>query len=385
VTDLPVRIAFCITELDPGGAEWALVRIARGLDRQRWSPHVYCLAQRGPLADELDAADVPVTCLGARSAADVSVILGLASALRRFRPDIVQTFMFHGNLTGRLAAWWAGVPVVVAGVRVVEPDARWRMRLDRLTNRLVNHTVCVSHAVAERYRKMGYRDDELTVVSNGVDFERFATASPADLRPIGIPPGAKTVLFVGRLHPQKGWRHLLAAFDRVVHECTGKEQPHLLIVGDGPERSAVVADIKRRGLDEQVHLAGWQPDVTPLVRAADVFVLASLWEGMPNVLLEAMAAGLPCIATRVEGVAELIVPGETGRLVASGDEPALAAEISVLLSDPETAARLAAAGQAHVRDQFTWEQTIRGFEAVWCRVLKEAGRFSEAGTMRETS
>jgi glycosyltransferase involved in cell wall biosynthesis len=307
----------------------------------------------------------------------VFVIPRLASALRRFRPDIVQTFMFHGNLTGRLAAWWARVPVVVAGVRVVEPDARWRMRLDRLTNRLVSHTVCVSYAVAERYRQMGYRGEQLTVVSNGVDFERFATTSPADLRPFGIPAGAKTVLSVGRLHPQKGWRHLLAAFDRVVREFKGGEQPHLLIVGDGPDRAAVVSEIKRRRLAERVHLAGWQPDVAPLLRAANVFVLASQWEGMPNVLLEAMAAGLPCVATRVEGVAELIVSGQTGRLVEPGDEPALAGEISALLSDPETAARLAAAGQAHVRERFTWEQTIRGFEVVWCRMLNDAGRSSE--------
>lgn len=369
MTDLPVRIGFCITELDPGGAERALVRIVTGLDRQRWSPHVYCLAQRGPLAGDLEAAGIPVTCLGARSGADVCVVMRLASALRRFRPDIVQTFMFHGNMVGRLAARWARVPVVVGGVRVVEPDARWRMRLDRWTNHLVSHTVCVSHAVAELYREMGYRGDQLTVVSNGVDVERFAQASPADLRQFGIPSDAKTVLFVGRLHPQKGWPHLLAAFDRVVRDNNDGNKSHLLIVGDGPDRDALVAEVRRRGLDERVHLAGWQPDVAPLLRAADVFVLSSQWEGMPNVLLEAMAAGLPCVAANVEGVDELIIPGETGLLVEPGDEQALAAQIIALLSDPSAASRIAAAGQAHVRGHFTWDQTIRGFEAVWCQML----------------
>jgi glycosyltransferase involved in cell wall biosynthesis len=377
VTDLPVRIAFCITELDPGGAERALVRIVCGLNRQRWSPHVYCLAHRGPLADELEAAGIPVTCLGARSGADVMVVLRLASVLRRFRPDIVQTFMFHGNMVGRLAAWWARVPVVVAGVRVVEPDARWRMRLDRWTNRLVSHTVCVSHAVADRYHTMGFRHDQSTVVSNGVDVERFAQASAADLREFGIPADAQRVIFVGRLHPQKGWRHLLAAFSQVNREFPEGAKPHLLIAGDGPERALVVSEISRLGLNERVHLAGWQRDVAPLLRAADVFVLSSLWEGMPNVLLEAMAAGLPCVATSVEGVAELIIPGETGRLVAPGDEPALAAEISALLTDREAATRLAAAGQAHVRQRFTWEQTVRGFESVWRRMLDEAAYTAE--------
>lgn len=370
MSNTPSRIAFCITELDPGGAERALVRIVSGLDRERWSPHVYCLADRGPLADNLDAANVPLTCLNVRSSRDVGVIGRLTRALREFQPELLQTFMFHGNIVGRVAAWRAGVPHVVAGVRVVEPDMQWRMRLDRWTSGLVDHTVCVSKAVAETYQELGYRQEQLTVVPNGVDFERFANAEPADLTVFGIPEDARTIIGVGRLHPQKGFDNLIAAFADIVAPAHDDDSPHLLVIGEGPEQQTLQKQIELLGLVEFVHLIGRQPDVAPLLRAADLFVLSSRWEGMPNVLLEAMAAGLPCIAMNVEGVAELITDENTGLCVSVDDtDEFLFAAIQRLLEDTTFAAQIAAAGQARVREEFTWEQTIRGFEAVWERVL----------------
>ena len=279
--------------------------------------------------------------------------------------------MFHGNLVGRLAAWRAKVPIVVAAVRVVEPDARWRMRLDRWTNRLVNQTICVSPAVADMYRALGYRDDQLAVVPNGVDVGRFTNAPAADLSEFGIPAGARVVLFVGRLHPQKGLPDLLAAFQQVLPDIESDDDVHLLLVGDGPDREPVLSDINRRGLSERVHLAGWQPHVDSILRAADLFVLSSLWEGMPNVLLEAMAAGRPCVATNVEGVAELVIDGRTGLLVEPGDPQAMSMQIKRLLTDADLALQLAAAGQAHVRQHFPWSRTISGFESVWNELLSQ--------------
>ncbi len=372
----PIRIAFCITELDPGGAERALVRIVTGLDRERWSPHVYCLANRGPMADDLNVAGVPLTCLDVHSGWDVGVIGRLTQALREFHPEILQTFMFHGNLVGRLAAWRAGVPIVVAGVRVVEPDARWRMRLDRWTNRLVNHTVCVSRSVADTYRELGYRDDQLTVVPNGVDFDRFARAVPADLTIDGIPADSRTIISVGRLHPQKGFDTLITAFADLVSQSQIPDSAHLLIVGEGPQREALELQVRQQRLTGRVHLIGRQAEVGSLLRAADLFVLASNWEGMPNVLLEAMAAGLPCVATQVEGVPELILDGQTGLLGTPNSPDTLSQKIATLLNDAALSTRLATAGQSHVREHFTWSQTIAGFESVWTNQLTRQGRIT---------
>ncbi len=374
MSDSPVRIAFCITELDPGGAERALVRIVTALDRTRWQPHVYCLAARGPLVEILQAGDVPVTCLGVRSSRDVGVVRRLTKELTAFRPEILQTFLFHGNIVGRLAAWWARVPIVVAGVRVVEPDARWRMRLDCWTNRLVDRTICVSRAVADAYRTLGYREDQLTVVPNGVDFNRFAHAEPTELSQFGIPSDARTIISVGRLHPQKGFDLLIAAFALLLRDSPANDNMHLLIVGEGPDRALLESEIQAGGLSDCVHLIGQQPDVAPLLRAADLFVLSSRWEGMPNVLLEAMAAGLPCVATNVEGVAELITHGKTGLTISPGSVEGLGQQIEALFKEPSLARQLATAAQSHVREHFTWEHTLDGFEVVWDTLLAKRTR-----------
>ncbi len=128
----PSSIALCITDLDAGGAEKALVQIARRLDRAVWDPVVYCLSQRGVLADDLEQAGIPTHCLNA-GPRDLLVILRLARLLRRQKPVLLQTFLFHGNLAGRLAAALAGVPVVVSGIRVAEREKTWHLRLERWT------------------------------------------------------------------------------------------------------------------------------------------------------------------------------------------------------------------------------------------------------------
>ena len=128
-------IAFCITDLDPGGAERALVQLVLRLDRSRWSPVVFCLSKPGTLVADLAKADIPVDCLEAGSIGNVSVVPRLVRRLRRVRPDILQTFLFHANIVGRIAGRLAGVPVIVSGIRVAEHRSRFRLWLDRITDR----------------------------------------------------------------------------------------------------------------------------------------------------------------------------------------------------------------------------------------------------------
>src|SRR5262249_49760711 len=138
-----VRIAFCITDLDPGGAERALAQLVTRLDRGRWDPAVFCLSSGGALADALKRAAGPGVCLGARRSQPVRVLWRLARELRRFRPEILQTFLFHANLAGRIAARMAGVRHVVSGIRVAEKRSPVPLWLDRWTNKLVRLNVCV--------------------------------------------------------------------------------------------------------------------------------------------------------------------------------------------------------------------------------------------------
>ena len=361
------RIAFCITDLDPGGAERALVQLVTRLDRRRWQPRVYALSEPGELVAVLRQAAIPVECLGARHAGHLSALWRLVGELRRFRPAILQTYLFHANIAGRVAGKLAGVRRIVSGIRVAEQRTRTHLWLDRMTNSLVDTNVCVSEAVAEFSRREAkLKSRKIVVIPNGVDVNRFGVPAAADLTALGIPPGSPVLLAIGRLDPQKGIQYLVEA---VSDPGLRGLNFHLLLVGEGPERPGLAAAIRSRGLDDKVHLAGWRDDIPELLRAATALVLPSLWEGMPNVVLEAMAVGLPVIASRVEGTTELIVEGETGLLVAPRAPREIAGAIGTLLTCPELGTKLGLAGQSRVRTHFSWEKTVRCYEELYLSLL----------------
>jgi glycosyltransferase involved in cell wall biosynthesis len=370
IMTVPIRIAFCITELDSGGAERALVELVTRLDRQCFEPAVFCLGPRGVLADDLERAGVPVTCFGAKRAWEVGVVFRLAKALRAYRPAILQTWLFHANLLGRLAGRLAPVPIVVSGIRVAERRSRWRLWADRLTQSLVDAHICVSRDVADfSIRRGGLNASRVHVIANGVDGERFAKAAPADLAPLGIPKGAKIILFAGRLDPQKDPLWLLNSFSAIHRRI---EDVHLLFAGQGPLEPVIKKTIGQLGLENRVHLLGWRADVPELLKSADVLVLPSKWEGMPNIVLEAFAAGLPVVAAEVEGIRDLVRDNETGWVVKSRDPDALIEPISRILEDPHFAVSLGQSAQALVFKKFTWEENTRSYAEIYQQLLSNA-------------
>ena len=366
----PVRIAFCITDLDRGGAELAFVQLVTRLDRSRWEPAVFCLSKRGALADEFDAAGIPVACLGARNWTNLGALFRLIRELRWFRPAILQTFLFHANLAGRIAGRLAGIRTIVSGIRVAEKRSRSPLWLDRWTNRLVTTNVCVSQAVADfSIAQAGLPARKIAVISNGVEVVRYSNARPAELSEFGIPAGSQVLLTIGRLDRQKGLHDLVEAAALVIPKFP---QLHFLLVGEGPQRKAIERSIREKGLARCVHLAGWRPDIPELLAAGDALVLSSLWEGMPNVVLEAMAAGLPVVATLVEGTAEAVREGETGLLVPPQSPPALAAALETLLADPARAAAMGQAGRERVAVEFSWEKMLARYEELYQSLLAAA-------------
>ena len=366
----PIPIAFCITELDRGGAERALSQLVLGLDHKSWLPRVYCLGPRGHFADVLEAGGVTVECFDGRGLLSFPrVLLRLTRALRRFRPALLQTFLFHGNLTGRIAARLASVPVVVSGIRVADRRSRWYGRLDRWTNGLVNHNVCVSQGVADFViLATGLQPGKVSVIPNGVHCELFAHAMPADLTSLGIRPDAPVVITVGRLEVQKGIADLLRAAAEVLRE---RSDCQFLIVGDGRDRASLEALAASLGIAESVRFTGSRADVPSLLKAASMFVLPSLWEGMPNALLEAMAAGLPVIATAVEGSREVIDSDVTGLLVEPANPLQLSQAILRLLRSPVISAKLACAAQISVASTFTETGVVAAHDSLYRRLLSQ--------------
>lgn len=366
----PVPIAFCITDLDPGGAERALVQIVTRLDRGFWAPAVYCLSKPGDLTDELRQHEIPVTCYGATGWRSLPVVFRLSRDLRGSRPQVLQTFLYHANIAGRLAGRRAGVPHIVSGIRVAERRGRWRLWIERLTERMVETHVCVSKDVAEYSATQGgLRREKIVTIPNGVDYEVFAQAAPADLSAYGIPPGRRCIVSVGRLDPQKAPLALLDGFAEIASRLP---DAHLLYVGDGPLRGDIESRARARNLSNRVHFSGRVADVAPLLRGADCFALASRWEGMPNAVLEAMAAGLPVVITRVEGTGELIDSGVTGVLVDGDSAESLGGAIASLLADPEAAREMGRAAQLFVRKEYTWDSVVRQYDRLYRDLLERS-------------
>jgi starch synthase (maltosyl-transferring) len=366
--ETPVPVALVITDLNVGGAERMLVALATQLDRRRWRPAVICLDHAGPLAGSLRAAGVAVDCLGVRPRRPLRALARLAWTLRRQAPRLVQSFLFHANVAARLAAPLAGAPWVLGGVRVAEHEKRWHQVFDRLTARLAAGSVCVSRGV-ERFSRevVGLAPERLTVIPNGVDPAPFDQVEPLPRSALGVPPGADLVLSIGRLDVQKGLADLLDAAEWVIAR---RPDWHLVLVGDGPERPWLLARIAARtALAERVHWLGRRDDIPALLATADVLVLASLWEGMPNVVLEAMAARRPVVATAVEGSEDLVAPGRTGWLVPPRDPTALGQALLEAALDPDRRRRYGAAGRARIQAEFSLERMVLAYQRLWAGLL----------------
>jgi starch synthase (maltosyl-transferring) len=356
-----------------GGAERCLVDLAVRLDRTRFDPVVYCLGPR-PTAEEsscvppLEQAGIEVQCLGATGKKElVAVIRRLTRLLAERRTSLIQSFLFHANLVGRIAARRAGVGCVLSGIRVAERQQRWHVWLDRLTSRWVDRYVCVSQSVAQfSIDRGGLPAAKMAVIPNGIDLSKYPSECCADLSRFGVPPGRRVVCCVGRLESQKGVRWLLETAPRWLERVPDCD---LLLVGKGPEQPELERMAAASGLGARIHFAGWQSEVPAILAASTLLVLPSQWEGMPNVVLQAMASRLPVVATEVEGVRELLGPQTEGQTVSYGDSRGLTEAIVRLLSHPQQAAQLAEENRLRVESQFTLERMVAAYQELWESLL----------------
>jgi starch synthase (maltosyl-transferring) len=306
--------------------------------------------------------------LGVQRRRPLQAIIRLAHSLGRFRPALVQSFLFHANVAARVAAPWAGHPPVLGGLRVAEHQKRWHLVFDRLTDPLGVGSVCVSQGVLRFSREIAGLDPaRLTVIPNGIDPAPFDAAIPLRRGAIGVPDNVHLALYIGRLDVQKGLPDLLEAAERVIAQ---RPDWHLALAGDGPQRDWVRAQLADRpGLRVNVHWLGQRDDIPSLLKSADVLVLASRWEGMPNVVLEAMAARRPVIGTAVEGTEDLVVPGQTGWLVPRGDVAALCLALLEAADSPADCRRYGEEGRLRVERDFSLQGTVSAYEALWAGIL----------------
>jgi len=344
---MSIRLTYLITDLKVGGVPLHLYRLATRLARERVQVRVISLADEGPVGAQLRRAGVGVQACGARSPLDVRALGRLWQLLRSQPPDLLHALLFHANIAARLVGPLAGVPVrrILCEIQTVERERRWHLPVDNLSCRLCRCEIGNSPSVVEHLHRQGHVPlSRLRCEWGAVEAEGIAAAPPASRAAIGVRDGHALILWTGRLDPVKGFEEMLAGFARA---CKGKPVV-LALAGEGPYRGAIEKLVRQHRLDEQVLMLGQRSDVPSLLRSADLFLFCSRTEGLPNAVLEAMAAGVPVVATDVPGNRDLIHPGVTGWLARAGDPGSIAQGIQTILCNRTLGSQLGRAGQAWV-------------------------------------
>ena len=376
----PHAIAFCITELEPGGAERNLVELVTRLDPRRFLPSVYSIAaapavDRSQLTSRLAEAGISTNFLGCSEPGQYrQAIRGMAEAFRENRPALLQTFLFHANVIGATAARRCGAIPVVAGIRVADRRSRLRLIFEKHMTRNVLRHVCVSDEVARFSQRVGRLPArKLVVIPNGIDVARFDNATAVSVESLGLSANRRLLVYVGRIDRQKRVDRIIDVF----HAAQGQLPDHdLLVVGDGPMSDAVKQRAESYGLDDRVRLVGWRQDVPSILRTADLLLLTSDWEGMPNVVMEAMSASKPVVTLDTEGAVQLLGEASFEQIVRRADfqeeselVARLARQVVEIASQPGLAARLGEANRRRVEVEFAIERTVQAYEALYESLL----------------
>ena len=373
------HVMFVTSGLERGGAERQLVIVANALAARGWKVTVlsYLPFSDVSLRAEVDESRVRLVSLNVRGG--VGKLAGVArtvAVVRRARPDVLVGFMFHGMMTARIAGRLAGVPAVVSAVRN-EAHGRARERAMGATGWMTDAVTVMSDSLASHIAERGVAaPSRLVVIPNAVDFDRYAAGgcSERTRRELGVGADEFLWLAAGRLAPAKDYPGLLRAFAVLA----GRRQARLLIAGDGPLRGELTGRIDALGLVGRVRLLGLRDDLPELYRACDALVLSSAWEGMPNVVLEAMASSTPVVATAVGAVPEMVAHGETGFVVLPGDHAALAGAMERMMDlAPEERRALGEAGCRVVRSRHSVDSVVDRWEELFGRLLAGKARGGE--------
>lgn len=355
---MKLRVLHLITRLPVGGAERLLVDIARGLDPQRFTSVACCIQERGELAGELEASGIAVHSLERMRTKrfDWRAIGDLARLMREQRIDVVHSHLYHANLYGRLAARRARVPAVATVHNTYAKRKLHRELLNRWLAHISAKVIAVSEDVrSDLMRHDGIPPQKIALIHNGIDVGRVETAlTRGEARErLGVTGDAIVLGCVARLEEQKGHRFLLEALARLNEPARSSGRFRALLVGDGRLRAELEQRAAELGVAAWTRFLGTRHDVPDILKALDICVMPSLWEGLSVAMLEAMAAGLPLVISDVSGVSQVIGDNEYGIKVPVGDVPALVRTIRALADAPERRVALGAAARQRVRAKFS--------------------------------
>jgi glycosyltransferase involved in cell wall biosynthesis len=368
-----VKALFLCQNLGVGGAEELILGASAALPSVGVQAGVVALTRRGPIADEIAAAGVPLHLVaGQPGPRDPTAFLRLVRLLQREQPDIVHTFLIVAGIYGRLAAFAAGVPLVLAAEQnVYARKPRRHALLERALAARTYRVVACCEVVGRYYQQqVGVPSSKVAVLYNAVRFGRRPQPTDGETArfALKLPPDALVIGTLGRLTEQKGQRILLQAVASLVRDTPNVV---LFLAGDGPLREELESEAARLGLADRARFLGLRRDRATLYAAMDIFVLPSRWEGLSLALVEAMGAGRAVVATDVGGNPEVVRDGRTGLLVPATDSGALAGALERLARDRQVRAVLGEVAAADARSRFSIEQHVTRLAALYRQGLAE--------------
>jgi glycosyltransferase involved in cell wall biosynthesis len=367
----PIRILHCVSTFEiKTDTKWLHQLIGR-LNTDKFQPAIACFYGQGPMQTAFIELGIPAFNLNAPHNVSPAALSRARDCIRRFQPDILHNHLLRAELYGGSAARLAGVPVILNTAYAIGSFRRHKKRrtdnlLDRICYRLATHTLTVSEAVRRDVIQRKLKPaDVVHTIHTGIDFNA-SLPNKSETKRIRrhwqIPPQAPLILTVARLSYEKGVDILLQAAETV---AGWHPDAHFVVVGDGPLRNTLEQQVRSANLQQNVHLVGFRADVDHCLAAADLFVMPSLMEGMPNALLEAYRAKLPVIASAAGGLPEAVDHEKTGLLVAPGDPDELASAIRRLLTDKSLRQQLACNGRNWAEQRFSLPVVVRKYEALY--------------------
>ena len=342
-----INILYLLTSFSIGGAEKVVARTAKKIYRTKYNIIVAALTRgSGQLIPELESAGVQVIDLGMRFKYDITVIWKLYSLLKREQIDLIYAYMLHPILLGTIIGKVSKIPIILHSLRnTPQAENSLRLKLYRIASRYSDMTTTVSEAVRLRYRNIS--KSRLVTIYNGINIDQYS----CERKPL---TDCRTVIgCTGRLHEKNGHTYLIEAAS-----ILDNRKLCYRFVGSGEEGAKLKKLVIQKHLDDHIYFAGYRSDIPQQLAMLDIYVQSSVEEGLPNSVLEAMASGLPIVATDVGGTSEAIIDGKTGLLIPPRDPNEIAEKINYLIDNPDIARQIGENAKAYVREKFSIESMV---------------------------
>jgi len=370
-----MNILYVVTSLDVGGTQKMLYETIKNMDRDKYQIVVCSLKKGGIYGKILSDLDIKIISLKMNNRSGllnififIPSVLKLSKIIHKEKIDIVHSWLFQANIISRISARLAGVNRVISSVRVMEQEKKWQLFIERITSNLCKKIIVNSRALKNFLLEKNVADSEkIEVIYNGIEVSENSDKRNI-FKELGLKENEKIIGTVGRLHKQKGIEYFLESA-KIILPSVGFPLK-FIIVGDGPERKKLESKARRLGIKNEVLFTGIREDAINLISIMDIFVLPSLWEGTPNVVLEAMLWGKPVISTEVGGVPELIENQVDGILVKPGNPVALADAVLQALKNERESIQMGIRAKEKVKKYFSIEKMVEQTERLYREMKK---------------